>query len=334
MQIGLLTIRDMMLLPNMLRRFRRLTLFQRYGLATGLLGLVAGIHWLLAPYLNSDPLLPIFLPIVISALFLRHGTGLYVAVAGSFTAILLFIEPWGLAIDSEQETVAVFILLAFALLLSPLLEAMGRLVDDFENTVQRQELLLRELRHRNKNNLQILIAMIMMQANQTRESTARAAVLAVGERISMLGQLQQRLDQPDENGAVNAAAFLGEVGTTLALTLGALRSVTIQVEAEKLSLPATVALPLGLIVNELVTNSVKYAFPKDRPGRVKICLRRVDGDTVELRVSDDGVGRSPTSSKGTGLTLISALVQQLGGTLHEEDAEPGFRMIIHLPLPE
>jgi len=209
---------------------------------------------------------------------------------------------------------------------------MGKLVDEFENTIRRQELLLRELHHRTKNNLQLLMAMIMVQASQTHEPTARAAVLAVGERISTLGQLQQRLVQPDEDGDVDAAVFLGEVCTTLALSLGILRPIAIQVQAEPLSLPATVALPLGLIVNELVTNAVKYAFPEDQSGTVDVHLRRVDGDTVALRVSDDGVGRPPASPTRTGLTLISALVQQLGGTLHEEDANPGCRMIIHLPL--
>jgi len=85
-------------LRSTLSRFRRLTLIQRYALATALTVLAAGGQWALTPNLDSHPLLLFFPPVVISALFLRHGTGLYAALLGSFLAVLFFIEPWGLAI--------------------------------------------------------------------------------------------------------------------------------------------------------------------------------------------------------------------------------------------
>jgi two-component sensor histidine kinase len=321
-------------LRSTLSRFRRLTLIQRYALATALTVLAAGGQWALTPNLDSHPLLLFFPPVVISALFLRHGTGLYAALLGSFLAVLFFIEPWGLAITNEHDTVAVFVLLALALILSPLLEAMAGLVDEFETTVLRQDVLLRELNHRAKNNLQLLMSMIMMQAAQTREPAARVAVLAIGDRISLLGQLQQRLVQPDGESAANAAVFLREVCAALALTMGAVRSTAIRVQAEPISLPPEMALPVGLIVNELVTNAIKHAFPEDQSGTVEIRLWRADAATVALMVTDDGVGSSPAATAGTGLSLIGALVQQFDGTLRQEDAGPGCRMIIHLPLPE
>ncbi len=112
------------------------------------------------------------------------------------------------------------------------------------------------------------------------------------------------------------------------------KPIAVRYELEEAYAHSEVAVPIAIILNELVTNSIKYGFPDERPGQILIQLH-IDQELV-LTVSDNGVGMaaSEEANKGIGSKVISLLVQQLNGTLAYEDAQPGCRVVLTVQKPK
>jgi two-component sensor histidine kinase len=131
---------------------------------------------------------------------------------------------------------------------------------------------------------------------------------------------------PDRD--VNMSRYLEELCQRIE-ELGTKSTVTIRCKIDETVLAEKKALPLAFIVNELVTNSLKYAFPHDRQGVVDVDLKS-NGEVV-LEVSDNGAGRDSTAKPGVGTRLIDVMVQQLGGTILYEPADPGLSVTVRVP---
>lgn len=188
-------------------------------------------------------------------------------------------------------------------------EALRRALED-KNT------LLKELYHRVKNNLQLIISLFNLQVRSVSEEQARLALLDAASRVRAMALVHERLYQSGTLSSIRLDGYVRELCEQVAGAASAQqRGIAVDVEAEPLEVGLDVAVPLGLLLNELVTNSFKHAFPGDRRGRVLVTLVRADGDTVRLSVGDDGVGLPPgmdrTSRRSLGLKLVSALTEQL-----------------------
>jgi two-component sensor histidine kinase len=148
-----------------------------------------------------------------------------------------------------------------------------------------------------------------------------------------LGQLYSKLSQADTIEAVDAATYLDELCRDLIASVhreGG-TSILLRTDIDSAVLPTDRAIPIGLIVNELVTNAVKYAFPGDRRGTVLVTLKRAPGE-LRLTVADDGQGADPRrADSGLGGRLVERFVQQLGGQLKRESDSRG--TTVHLILP-
>jgi two-component system, sensor histidine kinase PdtaS len=313
-----------------LRRLHRLTLVQRYVLATAVVALAMLGQWALALTLNGHPFLMAFPPVILSAVLLGRGTGVFATLLSAFAVVVLFIEPWGLALPNEADVLAVFVFLTLSLALVPLLGAVRALVGWLDEAETHTALRLRELDHRVGNNLQLFMAMVMMQSTQSPDPQVRIALQGLAERIAVLGRLHTRLTGQDGSAVVDACSLVTDLCTNLSLALMTLRPVTLRVQAQPVPLQAEQAAVLGLLVSELVTNSFKYAFPANRPGTVEVRFWQANTETLTLVVADNGVGCPAEAAEGTGLKLVSALVQQLGGTIQRAGAA-GCCVTIHLP---
>jgi PAS domain S-box-containing protein len=188
-------------------------------------------------------------------------------------------------------------------------EALRRAVED-KNT------LLKELYHRVKNNLQLIISLFNLQVRSVSEDQARQALLDAASRVRAMALVHERLYQSGTLSSIRLDDYVRELCEQVAGAASAhRRGIAVDVEAEPLEVGLDVAVPLGLLLNELVTNSFKHGFPGDRAGRVLVRLARLDGDNVRLTVSDDGVGLPPgmdrTSRRSLGLKLVAALTEQL-----------------------
>jgi two-component sensor histidine kinase len=178
---------------------------------------------------------------------------------------------------------------------------------------------LKEIHHRVKNNLQVVMSLLDSQADFLQDKVA--LVSHSGEPAPGAGH---GLD-PSEALSVESLAripmnsYIEEVVAYLNDSYSLYQPIRFDVEVEDIELDVTLAVPLGLIINEAITNAFKYAFPDERPGRITVHLKRVEEASYQLMIADDGVGLpanyDPSRSRSLGMTLIHGFSRQLGGKL-------------------
>jgi two-component sensor histidine kinase len=172
-----------------------------------------------------------------------------------------------------------------------------------------RDLLLREVYHRVKNNLQVIDSMVALQARSLRDDDARNAMASLRSRIHALGLVHQQLMGSGDLKTFDIAPFLDELSTNLIAASGR-ENVTIEVRAQARVVSLDFAIAVGLIVTELVTNSIKHAF-SDAGGRVVVTLDNRPDGSLELVVRDNGRGGSASDAEGLGTTLLRGFVRQL-----------------------
>jgi two-component sensor histidine kinase len=198
---------------------------------------------------------------------------------------------------------------------------------------ERIGMLLQELTHRVKNSLQFIASMVMLEARSNNSGEAKAALERVSHRITALGQLYSKLSKSDTVEAVDAATYLDELCRDLIASVQkeGSTSIVLKTDIESELLPTDRAIPIGLIVNELVTNAVKYGYPGEAKGTVMVTLKRVPGE-LRLTVADDGQGLDPRrADTGLGRRLVDGFAQQLGGQVERKSDSRGTS--VHLILP-
>jgi chemotaxis protein methyltransferase CheR len=201
---------------------------------------------------------------------------------------------------------------------------------------ERIGMLLQELTHRVKNSLQIIAAMVSIEARSHKSGEGKAALERVSHRINALGQLYSKLSEADTVEAVDAATYLDGLCRDLIASVHKEGGtfIVLETDIESELLPTDRAITIGLVVNELVTNAVKYAFPGDAKGTVLVTLKRVPGE-LRLTVADNGQGVDPgRTDSGLGGRLVEGFAQQLGGQLERESGDKGTIVCLTLPTPE
>jgi PAS domain S-box-containing protein len=198
---------------------------------------------------------------------------------------------------------------------------------------ERIGMLLQELTHRVKNSLQIIAAMVAIEARSHKSGEGKAALERVSHRINALGQLYSQLNKANTVESVDAATYLVGLCRDLFSSVheeGA-TSIVLKTDIESGLLPTDRAILIGLIVNELVTNAVKYAFPGDTKGTVLVSLKRGAGE-LRLTVADNGQWLDPRrADSGLGGRLVGGFTQQLGGQIERKSDSQG--TTVHLILP-
>lgn len=193
----------------------------------------------------------------------------------------------------------------------------------------RAELLLREVNHRVANSLAMVGALAHMQAQTLSDPAAREALVEMQGRIGAIAQVHRRLYTSDDIGTVELAAYLdgliAELNETLALDGEGCR---IEIDADPATVPTDKAIPIGVIVNELVTNACKYAYPRNHRGSVRVSLRRGSDSGLTLAVEDDGIGwrgTGPAQGTGLGTKVIRAMAASLQSRLDYDPVHLGTR---------
>lgn len=184
-----------------------------------------------------------------------------------------------------------------------------------------QELLMREIHHRVKNNLQIVASLLNLQASRISHPDVRAEFVMARDRVRALATLHRTLYSEDRLDSLDMAAFLRELceQTLHVAGEGETGRITLKIESDDFRMNPDQAVPLALIMTELVTNSIKYAFPACRKGTISVALRLVD-DIVTLTIADDGIGcrfdeEVPEEQRGIGRKLIRGFARQLNAEL-------------------
>jgi two-component sensor histidine kinase len=190
--------------------------------------------------------------------------------------------------------------------------------------LEQQEMLLKEINHRTKNHLQLIIGLIQLQIRQLSDPQARAALMDTSRRITSIAAVHEKLYQADQVDAVNAGTYLGEVIN--GIKGSASSEMTFVVDMDDVVLSLDKAIPLSLILNELITNALKYAYTDTASGEVMIALKASAG-TISLIVADQGCGLpegfEARKSPSVGMKIIRSLSQQLRADLVFINTFPG-----------
>jgi two-component sensor histidine kinase len=265
--------------------------------------------------------------ITASALIFDRGSG-FLALALSMATVALAV-PWTYGLETHVAAFVSFALVGAGLVLVS--EGLHKALERAHAAEKEKGLLLQEMSHRVKNKFAMILSIIGLQARQSDPAT-RAALEAIAGRVRVIANVHDHLQLARHDSLVDMSEYLGELCRSLGDTMRELRPLTVTVAAVPVMMPPDKALSTGLIVNELLTNAFKYAFPDDRVGHVHVELAR-DAGSLSLTVADDGSGCAEGSEAGLGTKLVNLLVAQLGGEARWDQSNPGCKVTATFPAP-
>lgn len=203
-----------------------------------------------------------------------------------------------------------------------------RFEEDTQRSLREKDVLLREIHHRVKNNMQIVSSLLVLQSSRTRNREAIGILEDGRQRVQAMALAHEKLHRTADLTHIDLREYLTSLlasirSTYLAVTPG----VGVRAHVENVTSSMDQAIPIGLLVNELVSNALKYAFPGAGSGAVSVGLTLEAGETIELTVADDGVGLPPglewRNVPTLGLTLVRELSAQLGGEIERLERPHG-----------
>lgn len=208
--------------------------------------------------------------------------------------------------------------------------------EEVEKALGEKEILLREIHHRVKNNLQVVSSLLSLQSRQIEDPKAQQVMKEGRNRVKSMALIHQNLYQDENLVGVNAAEYIEKLTQSLLHSYKVQdKEISIHSEIDQLTLDVDVIIPLGLILNELISNSLKYAFPEQEKGKIDIQLSE-HPEGITLRVADDGIGIPQdfdvTTSKSLGMYLISSFAKKLNATF-DLHSNPGTAATIFIPTP-
>lgn len=208
---------------------------------------------------------------------------------------------------------------------------------ELEKGISERDALFQELQHRVKNSLTMVSSLLSLDEQRLEDDRSKEILMQAQGKIRTMSAVYERLYRSEEHDTVEFSLFTADI---IDMLLGANAVDTGRIRVERALEPIRIdlkrAIPLGLIMNELLTNAIKHAFPGGRSGTISISLRR-EGPRVALRVTDDGIGTpalaSPADTDGYGMKLVGLLCRQAGGELRYAN-DPGTAVEIafdHVP---
>jgi PAS domain S-box-containing protein len=185
-------------------------------------------------------------------------------------------------------------------------------------SLREKEVLLKEIHHRVKNNLQVVSSLLNLQSRGIGDEETRRFFKESQHRVHSMALIHEQLYESEDLSRIDFPSYVGQLVAYLFRSYGvSLSRISLKTRIEELHFEVDVAVPCGLIINELVTNSLKYAFPEGRQGEIRVEFKKGPGDRIIMTVGDDGVGFpagvSLLTTRTLGLRLVRSLAQQLGG---------------------
>lgn len=189
-----------------------------------------------------------------------------------------------------------------------------------KNIIQERETLLKEIHHRVKNNLQVITSLLSLQASTLEDADTKAIFQQSQYRINAMSMIHETLYRSSNFSTISYAQYIQTLTNYLLLSMkGINHQITLDIQADQVILNLDTAVPLGLLINEIVTNALKYGIQADQKGHIYIRLRHLEERAYELLIGDDGGGYPSTvtfqTTQSLGLKLIAGLVRQLEGSI-------------------
>ncbi len=313
------------------------------------------VRWALDPILSAEhhPATLFLAAVILAAYLFGRGSGLLAVALSVPLMAYYYMPPFGTFAMDEPEAVATAIFVAEGFVIVFIVDAMHeglsklrRVTADLRVAEQGRTLLMNELRHRVRNDLNALVGLLHLRARAAQSAEAQNELRAVADHIVALTRIHGRLGPDGKDGlTVDTSEFIVGLCADLrsAQAGEGLRPITLETEIETHTLPVERAVPLGLILNESITNALKYAFPDDRSGTICVQFKREEKRFL-LLITDDGVGlaehgkvqgavpAAPLSS-GLGTRLLRALAAQLRGSFSRYTTETGTGTVVEVRFP-
>ena len=202
-----------------------------------------------------------------------------------------------------------------------------------QQALETQTALLHEVDHRVKNNLQMVSSLVLLQSRTIPDAGVKRSLMEMLSRIEALGTVRRRLYQSDDVTRFDVGEFVRDLVTDLA-GVSARDRIKLDFHLATVTVTADQAAPIALVVNEIVTNALKHAFPDERRGTLAAGVEK-SADRLRITIADDGVGKNVTGMSNTsfGTSLVRTLSRQLKAEVSWADNDPGTRVTIDIPIP-
>lgn len=203
---------------------------------------------------------------------------------------------------------------------------------ELQAALDAQKMLVHEVDHRVKNNLQMISSLIVMQSRSIRDENIRRSLASMLERIEAVSTVHRRLYQSDDVRSFDLSEFARDLVTDLVASSGR-DDIRAEFALEQMVIPAQLATPVALMVNELVTNAIKHAFDQGGNGAEHVIRAAIEnhGDRYTIEISDNGKGMSALGGAAFGTRLVRSLSRQLEATIAWRDGSPGTSVIVTIP---
>ncbi|WP_084238911.1 sensor histidine kinase [Sphingomonas asaccharolytica] len=277
--------------------------------------------------------------IMIATLFARWQSGLLTAVISIVYAFFFVYLPSPTTTESGPYWTLFAVSVAAGLTISlaeTFRRAVHRATAERDREIADRDLMLSEFEHRVKNNFQIVASMLDIQRRRVSDPAASEALGSALMRVDSIARAHRHLYRDGQGSEVNVSEYLKDLCNALSDALLLRGAITLTCDADAAHIQRDHAVSIGLVVNELVTNAAKHAFPERETGTIGVSWKHLQEGGWRLTVADDGVGLPPGSrakSKdgGLGQRLIEAFAKQIGGTLTTQSDADGTRVTMDLP---
>ena len=183
---------------------------------------------------------------------------------------------------------------------------------------KQNEVLLKEIHHRVKNNLQTISSLLYLQSYNLEDDQAKEKILVSQQRVESMALIHKNLYQRDNLASIEMKNYISKLSQSLDSSYGR-ENIKLQLDISEIELDVDIATPLGLIINEIVTNSYKYAFPDNSEGIISISMKRTTDQKINLIISDNGIGKKTNNKDSFGTKLISLLIKQIDAKLETKN---------------
>ncbi len=239
-------------------------------------------------------------------------------------------------IAKEQRELNFYILLVCSLVYSYVIVTTYRQqYKRMQNSIEEQKVLLAEVNHRVKNNLAIIISLLNMQKNATNNNETKNALQDVHDRIMSMALVHQKMYQNKNKTSIELGNFIADLVVEIRNSLDLKENIMYETMIDSVSLDVSIAIPVGLVLNELITNSIKHAFHETEKPNISITLTKQD-EMLELVMKDNGMGVTVDSlnqNNGIGMSLIQSLVDQIEGN-YTFEVKDGLLFKLEFPYKE
>jgi two-component sensor histidine kinase len=311
----------------------------RYAITMLLVAMVVAmqLEWS-SPAADRYPFLTLIPVIFVCGTLLDRGNGFFATVISALACDYFFLDPThslSMANASDQGAFVLFVIIGFAIssvveALHVGLVALAMQREQAHQALKDRDLLLNELAHRTRNDFANVVTLLNLQS-RSANAEAKEALVSAAERVQTIARVHRRLELRDDRVVVDTKSYIEELCADLRISRLAMRPVAISCEAESHSISLEKAVPLGLIINESVTNASKHAFPDQQQGRISVTFKQ-SNNAYSLVVADNGVGVPEESGNGgIGNRLMSMLAAQLNSKLEVERRSPGTAIVVAIP---